>query len=97
MTKREQRSKHEIIYEILVTIANGHERYTKTRIMQKTSLDWRTFKKYFSMLLEKGFIVKGHITGDYFLTPPGCELMSKIESILLQIGEENREGEQSDE
>ena len=51
-----QRSRWELILDILGVISDEGRRAKKTRILKKVYLDWWGFEKYFAKLLERGFV-----------------------------------------
>lgn len=81
------RCKWEIILDLLKTTLK-EKKVKKTRIMQKTYLDWRNFNKYFTFLLEEGFIVENTDEKYYELTDVGSELLERLEKVyeLINLG-----------
>jgi predicted transcriptional regulator len=78
-----QRSRWDIIGDILKGISE-EERARKTRIMQRANLDWRSFKRYFDPLVERGFVEGGgepHERGIYELTEKGKDLLMKLQEL----------------
>ena len=53
-----QRSRWELILEILEVIFDEGRRAKKTRIMKKSYMDWWSFEKYFANLIKRGFVEK---------------------------------------
>jgi predicted transcriptional regulator len=86
--KSEQRSRWELILDILGVISEEGRRAKKTRIMKRAYLDWTSFEKYFDQLLERGFIekIEDPTSGTiYGLTESGRDLKKRlyeIEAIL---------------
>lgn len=59
------------------------ERAKKARIMQSANLDWRSFKRYFDFLVERGFVGNGGEPGErktYELTEKRKELLMKLQT-----------------
>ena len=81
------RSRWEIIQDLLKTTLK-EKKAKKTRIMHKTYLDWRNFNKYFTFLLEEGFIVEYTNEKYYGLTEKGKELLDRLEKVceMLKTG-----------
>jgi len=78
-----QRSRWDIMRDILKGISE-EERARKTRIMQRSNLDWRSFKRYFDPLVERGFVEGGgepHKGETYELTEKGKDLLMKLEEV----------------
>ena len=78
-----QRSRWDIMGDILKGISE-EERARKTRIMQRSNLDWRSFKRYFDPLVERGFVEGGgepHEGGIYELTEKGKDLLMKLQEL----------------
>ncbi len=74
------RSRWEIILDLLVaTKEDGKVR--KTRIMQKSCLDWRNFRRYFDFLLEEGFISASNPEGYFMITKNGEELLRRLKDV----------------
>ena len=87
MSMRKERSKWEIIKDILKAIAE-EKKLKKTRIMQRACLDWTNFQRYFNFLLEEGFIIKpgsGPDNRDYELTEKGKELLGLLKAVDAMI------------
>ncbi|MCX9011926.1 MAG: hypothetical protein OIN66_12480 [Candidatus Methanoperedens sp.] len=84
-----KRSRWELIYDVL-RVTSEEKDAKKTRIMQRAYLDWRNFKKYFELLLEKGFIVKCNSPPDgYKITEKGLELLERLRNVdeIRTVGE----------
>ena len=84
-----QRSRWDIMGDILKAISE-EGRAKKTRIMQRSNLDWRSFKRYFDFLVERGFVGNGGEPGErktYGLTEKGKDLLMKLEEVreMLQL------------
>ena len=78
-----QRSRWDIIFDIL-TVIEEEESAKKTRIMQRANLDWRSFKRYFNFLEERGFLGSGDESSkrkNYRLTKKGEELLQKLHEV----------------
>jgi predicted transcriptional regulator len=78
-----QRSRWDIMGDILNVISE-EERAKKTRIMQRANLDWRSFKRYFDPLVERGFVEGGSEPdegGIYELTEKGKDLLMKLQEL----------------
>ncbi len=78
-----QRSRWDIMGDILKGISE-EERARKTRIMQRSNLDWRSFKRYFDPLVERGFVEGGGEPDEgeiYELTEKGKELLMKLQEV----------------
>ena len=78
-----QRSRWDIMGDILNVISE-EERARKTRIMQRSNLDWRSFKRYFDPLVERGFVEGGGEPGErktYELTEKGKDLLMKLQEL----------------
>ena len=65
-------------------------RAKKTHIMQRSNLDWRSFKRYFDPLVERGFVGNGGEPGErktYELTEKGKDLLMKLQEVkeMLQL------------
>jgi predicted transcriptional regulator len=76
-----KRSRWELIYDVL-KITYEEKRSNKTRIMQRAHLDWRAFKKYFEVLIDKGFITKCiSIPDNYEITEKGMKLLESFRKI----------------
>jgi predicted transcriptional regulator len=74
------RSRWEIILDLLKTTLK-EKKAKKTRIMQKTNLNWRNFNKHFPFLLEEGFIEECTDEKCYELTKRGRELLERLENV----------------
>ncbi len=83
---KQERSKWDIIHDMLKAIQE-EDGAKKTHIMQRASLDWRLFKKYFKFLSEEGLIAKStlemhHGSGEYYVLPEkGRELLKKLKEV----------------
>ena len=78
-----QRSRWDIMGDILKVISE-EERARKTRIMQRSNLDWRSFKRYFDPLVERGFVGGVGEPGErktYELTEKGKDLLMKLQEL----------------
>ena len=78
-----QRSRWDIMGDILKGISE-EERARKTRIMQRSNLDWRSFKRYFDPLVERGFVGGVGEPGErktYELTEKGKDLLMKLQEL----------------
>jgi predicted transcriptional regulator len=73
------RSRWEIILDVLKAIQEDNKA-KKTRIMQRAYLDWRNFDRYFSFLLEEGFIKRTPDTY-YRLTEKGEGLLTRLQEV----------------
>lgn len=73
------RSRWEIILDVLKAIQEENKA-KKTRIMQRAYLDWRNFDRYFSFLLEEGFIERTPDTC-YRLTEKGEGLLTRLQGV----------------
>ena len=79
-----QRSKWELISDILGVISDEGLRAKKTRILKKAYLDWWSFEKYFAKLLEWGFIeeIEDPSVGTiYGLTERGKDLQARLKDV----------------
>jgi predicted transcriptional regulator len=86
-----QRSRWEIILDILDVISDEGRRSKKTRIMKKAYLDWWSFEKYFAKLIERGFVEKivNSIVGTiYALTEKGEDLQERMKEVRKILGGE---------
>jgi predicted transcriptional regulator len=91
-----QRSRWELILDILKVISDEGRRAKKTRIMKKAYLDWWSFEKYFANLIERGFVKKiddlkfGTI---YALTERGEQLQGRLNKVktILEIDPEKKQ------
>ncbi len=89
MSNTKHRSRWDILFDILKTISD-EEGVKKTRIMQKTNLDWRSFKKYFDFLVDHSFLRVGDELGkrkSYKLTKNGRNLLVKLQEVTEMIQE----------
>lgn len=83
------RSRWDILLDILKVISE-EEGVKKTRIMQKTNLDWRSFKKYFDFLVDHSFLRVGDELGkrkSYKLTKKGRNLLVELQEVTEMIQE----------
>lgn len=83
------RSRWDILLDILKVISE-EEGVKKTRIMQKTNLDWRSFKKYFDFLVDHSFLRVGDELGkrkSYKLTKNGRNLLVELQEVTEMIQE----------
>ncbi|AIJ06091.1 hypothetical protein JH146_1249 [Methanocaldococcus bathoardescens] len=71
-----------IIFDILKVIEKNEE-LKKTQIMYAANLDWKTFNRYITYLLNNKFIKK--TDGTYILTPKGKLLLGKIREVFELI------------
>ncbi len=88
-----QRSRCDIIVDIL-TVISEEERAKKTRIMQRSNLDWRSFKRYFDFLVGRGFIGNGGEPGarkTYILTEKGKDLLMKLQEVRAMLADNDLE------
>lgn len=88
-----QRSRWDIIEDMLKVISE-EGKAKKTRIMQRSNLDWRSFKRYFDFLVERGFVGNGGKPGErkaYTLTEKGKDLLMKLQEVKEMLGEERGE------
>jgi len=72
-----QRSRWELILDILGVISDEGRRAKKTRILKKAYLDWWSFEKYFAKLLERGFIEE--------IEDPKAFLKGKVKELIKVI------------
>ena len=82
--RRTQRSKWDLILDILKGISNEGKMAKKTRILQSAYMDWWNFKKYFAELMERGFVeeIENPTLGTiYGLTERGKELQRRLENV----------------
>lgn len=89
MSYTKHRSRWDILLDILKVISE-EEGVKKTRIMQKTNLDWRSFKKYFDFLVDHGFLRVGDELGkrkSYKLTKKGRNLLVELQEVTEMIQE----------
>ncbi len=83
MGLKKERGRWDIIEDILIVLTD-EKKSKKTRIMQRSYLDWRNFQRYFDFLLEAGFIAKynGPIgEGYYEMTEKGNELLKRLRNV----------------
>ena len=89
MSYTKHRSRWDILLDILKVISE-EEGVKKTRIMQKTNLDWRSFKKYFDFLVDHSFLRVGDELGkrkSYKLTKKGRNLLVELQEVTEMIQE----------
>ena len=89
MSYTKHRSRWDILFDILKVISE-EEGVKKTRIMQKTNLDWRSFKKYFDFLVDHSFLRVGDELGkrkSYKLTKNGRNLLVELQEVTEMIQE----------
>jgi predicted transcriptional regulator len=82
--RKESRSGWELIGVILGEITAEGKRAKKTRIMKGAYLDWWSFEKYFTRLLDGGFIkeIDDPIVGTFYeLTDRGKDLRGKLNEV----------------
>ncbi len=79
---RKERSRFEIIENILKVLTE-EKSLKKTRVMQRTYLNWRGLQKYFDFLVEESFIAKCNNpeTGSYVVTEKGKELLKRLKNV----------------
>ncbi len=84
---RKDRSRFEIIEDMLAVLTE-EKSVKKTRIMQRTYLNWRDLQKYFDFLAEEKFIAESNNpgTGSYAITEKGKELLKRIKSVREILG-----------
>ncbi len=76
-----KRSRWELIYDVL-KVTYEEKMSKKTRIMQRAHLDWRNFKKYFDLLMDKGFITEcNNIPDNYEVTEKGMKLLERFRKV----------------
>lgn len=79
-----QRSRWEIILDILDVIVMSENKAKKTRVLKLAYLDWRNFQRHFGFLMENGFVEeiddpsRGMVYG---LTKEGEELRAKLKDV----------------
>ena len=79
---KRERSKWEIILDVLKVIQEEDGNAKKTRIMQRAYLDWRNFKRHFTFLVDEGFVTKCNPdNGCYKLTENGRNLGKKLKEL----------------
>lgn len=91
-----QRTRWDIIGDMLKVILE-EERGRKTRIMQRANLDWRSFKRYFNFLVERGFVEGGGGPDErktYELTEKGKDLLLKLQEVREMLGDDDLETEE---
>jgi len=89
VSNAKQRSRWDILCDILKVISE-EEGVKKTRIMQKSNLDWRSFKRYFDFLVDHGFLRTGDESGkrkSYKLTKKGQNLLVELQEVTEMIQE----------
>lgn len=70
-----KRCRYLILYDLMNAInQDGYAR--KTNLMQKAYLDWRNFDRYFSFLVDNGFIEKN--VERYKITEKGQVLFERL-------------------
>jgi len=75
------RSRWEIILDLL-EVMREEGKISKTRIMQKASLDWNSFGRYFNFLLEEGFLSECNPEeGYYTISKNGEELLRRLKGV----------------
>jgi len=82
-----QRSRWDIILDLLKVILE-EKNAKKTRIMQRSNLDWRSFKRYFDFLVERGFVGNGGNAGErktYEVTKEGKDLLTKLQEVRKML------------
>jgi len=80
MVKRE-RSPGEIIQDILL-VAFEERMVSKTRIMQRSCLNQKTFLKYFSFLLDRGYITRSTQPAEkYLVSTKGKEVLERLREV----------------
>jgi predicted transcriptional regulator len=80
MAKRE-RSPGEIIQDMLL-VTLEEKMASKTRIMQKSYLNQKTFLKYFSFLLDKGYISRSpQLAEKYLVSTRGREVLEQLKEV----------------
>jgi predicted transcriptional regulator len=79
---RKERSRFEIIENILKVLTE-EKSVKKTRVMQRTYLNWRGLQKYFDFLVEESFIAKCNSPemGSYVVTEKGKELLKRLKNV----------------
>ncbi len=89
MSNTKHRSRWDILFDILKATSE-EEGVKKTHIMQKTNLDWRSFKKYFDFLVDHGFLRVCDESGkrkSYKLTKKGRNLLVELQEVTEIIQE----------
>jgi predicted transcriptional regulator len=79
-----QRSRWDILFDILKVISE-EEGAKKTWIMQRTNLDWRSFKRYFDFLVDHDFLRPCDESGkrkSYKLTKKGQNLLVELQEVM---------------
>ncbi|RLI88934.1 MAG: transcriptional regulator [Archaeoglobales archaeon] len=77
-----RRGKWEIIASILEALEKGG---SKTRIQYNSYLNYKSFKKYFDLLLAEGFVEKSN--PEYKLTEKGKRLLEKLRELNSEFQE----------
>lgn len=78
---RKERSRSEIIRDML-SVTMEERKPKKTRIMQKTCLNLKSFRRYFEKMLEEGFISQINSgSGRYEVTEKGRDLLNKLKEM----------------
>jgi predicted transcriptional regulator len=89
VSNAKQRSRWDILFDILKVISE-EEGVKKTRIMQKSNLDWRSFKRYFDFLVDHDFLGTGDESSkrkNYKLTKKGQNLLVELQGLTEMIQE----------
>jgi signal transduction histidine kinase/predicted transcriptional regulator len=76
-----QRDRWDILLDILKEISEVEE-------VQKTTLDWTSFKAYFNFLVDHGFLEVGEESGkgeNYKLTEKGQDLLLKLQTVAEMV------------
>ncbi|MCW7078014.1 MAG: winged helix-turn-helix domain-containing protein [Canidatus Methanoxibalbensis ujae] len=81
---RRRRSRWDIIFEILYGLNEGGS-MRKTHIMHYANIDWRNFQKYFSMLVEQGYIKEHENSSEYVITEKGKSLLQRLEELKNEL------------
>ncbi len=81
---RRERSQSEIFQDLLV-VTLEEKQASKTRIMHRANLNQKTFQKYFSTLIENGFVTLCNEYGEtyrkYRITQMGRETLEHLRAI----------------
>lgn len=83
-----KRSKWELCLDILNFISKCGE-CKKTRIMYGARLDWKTFKRHFTFLLENNIVQETKNSKNckiYRLTDKGNKLLSRLKNVKKDLG-----------
>lgn len=76
-----KRGKWRIFFDIMDVLVEEEE-IKKTRLMQKSTLDWNTFKKYFEFLIENKLVVtKDGTKNVYILTETGKKTYKNLKEV----------------